>query len=256
MDDTTGRVAAGPGTDPSLPADVEVRAVEIRAEIADTRDEISETIDAIQERLTPAHLAQQAKDAATGKVKQMANRAGNRADLILPISLIGVGTAWLLSKRRSNDWSDNDRWAYSGETGYDRRAAYGDYEAVGTRGTFGNTGGTYENRSGTYDNSSGTMENLTSRARDAADEVRDTARRTTRKAQMQFQDVLDNNPLMLGASAALVGAVVGMSMPATEVENEWMGEARESVVDQAKDMASNLTDKAKDAASNLTNPNG
>jgi ElaB/YqjD/DUF883 family membrane-anchored ribosome-binding protein len=248
MDDTTGRIAADPITDPSLPADVEVRAVEIRAEIADTRGEISETIDAIQERLTPAHLAQQAKDAATGKVKQMANRAGNKADLILPISLIGVGTAWLLSKRRSHDWNDDDRWAYDRETGYGRRAAYGDYEAVGTRGTFGNSRGTYEN-------SSGTMENLTSQARETADEVRDAARRTTRKAQVQFQDVLDNNPLMLGAAAALIGAVVGMSMPSTDVENEWMGEARDAVVDQAKDMASNLTDNAKGVASKLTGPN-
>jgi hypothetical protein len=239
MDDTTGRVAAEPGIDPLLPADVEVRAVEIRAEIADTRDELSETINAIQERLTPAHLAQQAKDAATGKVKEMANRAGSKADLILPISMIGVGAAWLLSKRRSNEWSDDGRWAYGGQTGYGRRA-YGDYEAVGTRGTFGNSRGTYENSGGTYGNS-GTVENLTSRAHDAADEVRDTARQTTRKAQLQFQDVLDNNPLMLGAAAALIGAVIGMSMPSTDVENEWMGEAREAVVDQAKDMASNLT---------------
>jgi len=245
MDDTTGRVAGNAVEDASLTPEVEVRAVEIRAEIADTRDDISETIDAIQERLSPAHIAQQAKDAVrhatTDKVKQMANSAGNGTNTILPIAMIGIGAGWLLSNRRSRTSEYGYRQWNSGGAGYGGRnyaaddyaasdysgsGAYRSSEAVGTRGTFD--------------------------AQGTADELRDTARRTTRRAQMQFQDVLQNNPLMLGAAAALIGAVIGMSVPATETENEWLGEARDTVIDRAKDMASSAADQVSNAASQVT----
>src|SRR5687768_12176865 len=100
MDETTGRVN------------------EIRDEIAQTRVEMSETIEAIQERLSPSHLVAQAGDtvrnAATEKVKQMANTAERAADRVMdhpivetmrsnpiPAAMLGIGAAWLIIKERS-----------------------------------------------------------------------------------------------------------------------------------------------------------
>ena len=272
MDDSSRRVAGAPKQEPSLPNETEVRAIEIRAEIAETRADMSETIDAIQERLSPANLAQEAKqrvrNATTQKVQQMANTAGDAMDQVLgsslvetlranpiPAAMIGIGTAWLVAKARSSREGGEGRRRYSGNGRVSRSysnvypGGYGSndtgerYGAVGTLGSGKLDSITDQGRSA--------MEDLSSRAQSAADSVRDTTRRTTRAAQLKLEDVLQNNPLALGAAAAVIGAVVGMSVPQTDTENEWMGDARDSVVDRAKEMAGNAADRVGEAADNI-----
>lgn len=45
------------------------------------------------------------------------------------------------------------------------------------------------------------------------------------------------NPLLAGVAAAGVGAVISMTLPETTSENELLGDARDAVVDRAKDIA-------------------
>jgi hypothetical protein len=236
--------------------DDETRRVgEIEADIAVTRVELSETIEAIQERLTPSNIVANAKEtmrhAATEKVRHMTDNSfvdTVRANPV-PAAMIGLGAAWLLFKGRSSpdngyraarDWRNprvSDAGAYSGSG--DR-----DY-AVGTRGV-----AAYERASGTdsaYGESIGNMgRDLTSRTREIAGDLGDTARQTTRRAQLKFNDVLRDNPLMLGAAAALIGAAVGMSVPATDTENQLMGEARDAVVDRAQNLASDAASQVSE----------
>ena len=128
------------------------------------------------------------------------------------------------------------------------QGAGGEY-AVGTRGSaYGSSIDSYE-ESGEQVGSMG--RDMTSRARDVAEEWRDSARDTTRRAQLKFNDVLRDNPLMLGAAAALIGAVIGMSIPETEAENRLMGEARDAVVERAQNMASEAANKVSDAAGSV-----
>src|SRR5688500_12568583 len=111
-----------PGDDPE----------QIRADIVQTRAEMSETIDALQDRLSPQHLMQEAKDsvrdATVGKVKDMMTSVTDKAaDLTgdvqdgareaadyvrqnpVPAVLIGAGIAWLLMRTTGG----NTRPAYS-----------------------------------------------------------------------------------------------------------------------------------------------
>jgi ElaB/YqjD/DUF883 family membrane-anchored ribosome-binding protein len=75
-----------------------------------------------------------------------------------------------------------------------------------------------------------------------------TVRRTTRQAQSQLQRVINENPLMVGAGALALGAAVGLSLPETEHENEWMGETRDNLVERAQNVARNAVDAAGDTA--------
>lgn len=243
MDDTTRRVG------------------EIEADIAVTRVELSETIEAIQERLTPSNIVANATEtmrhAATEKVRQMTDNSFMdtvRANPV-PSAMIGIGAAWLLFKGRSssdNGYRSSRDWRSAG--GYNA-GAYGesgdrrDY-AVGTRGV-----AAYEGAPGAtagYGESVGNIgRDLTSRTREMADDLGDTARETTRRAQLKFNDVLRDNPLMLGAAAALIGAAVGMSVPATETENQLMGEARDAVVDRAQNIASDAASQVSEAVGSV-----
>jgi hypothetical protein len=250
--------------------DDETRRVgEIEAEIAETRVELSETIEAIQERLAPANIVANATDtvrhAATEKVRQMADNSfvDRIRENPIPAAMIGIGAAWLYFKGRSEP-----EYGFGSSRDYPRnvqryRTSYGDLGgtaeyAVGTRGRRYGTA-TDED----YDEGVGSMgRDVASRTREMADnvgdsaremigDVRDTARQTTRRAQLKFNDVLRDNPLMLGAAAALIGAAVGMSIPATETENQFMGEARDAVVDRAQHLASDAANQVSEAAGDV-----
>lgn len=243
MDDETGRVDA------------------IEQEIAETRVELVETVEAIQDRLTPSNIVSNATEsvrhAASEKVRQMTDNSF--MDTVrsnpIPSAMIGIGAAWLYFKGRSNgrtystygssgDW----RSARGYDPGVYGQGASGEY-AVGTRGSaYGRSVDSYE-ESGAEVGSMG--RDMTSRARDMAEEWRDSARDTTRRAQLKFNDVLRDNPLMLGAAAALIGAAIGMSIPETEAENRMMGEARDAVFDRAQNMASEAANKVSEAAGSV-----
>ena len=274
MDDATGRVdrkkktarssAAAierETTDPTLPRETDVRAREIREEIAQTRENISETLGEIQDRLKPstivAEASERVKSATTEKVKQMANTAEHAADRVVhnrfmdtvrenpwPVAIIGLGAAWLwMNGRPDSRRYSTRRYAYRGDD-Y-RRDEYDvdDGWGAGTAPTqvvysLGDEegieyGGVRDDRGS---------------ASDYIDEVRSRTRRTTRRAQNSVNRVFRENPLALGAAATIVGVAIGMSLPETEVENEWMGEARDTVVDHAREMASHAAERVESAA--------
>ena len=108
------------------------------------------------------------------------------------------------------------------------------------------------------DTASDVAGNVRSTASDVADRARDTASDLAERAQYGAQRVEDrvgtlmsDNPLALGAVALIAGIGVGLALPQTERENEWMGDARDRVVDQAQDVARDAIDRAKSVASDV-----
>jgi hypothetical protein len=89
---------------------------------------------------------------------------------------------------------------------------------------------------------------LTSRTGEYAREVGWKAQQTTRRAQTQLQRALNENPLFIGAAALAAGAMIGMAIPETERENEWMGETRDNVVEEAQQVARHAASRVQDAA--------
>ena len=251
------------GTDPvsddDLDPDTARRTRQIEGEIAHTRAELSETIDALQEKLRPGNLASEAtervKAATTEKVKSMAETASERAQEMVrdtrdrasyviestkrnpvPALMIGAGVAWMLMDRtrKGNGHREHAEWSeysspryssYDETRRYDRPAGSREPQrwSASEPGAVGNW------------------------AREATGEARQTARR----AQNGLQRLMRQNPLLVGAAAMLVGAAVGASLPETDTENEWMGEARDTVVDRAQNVAQNAASAVKEAANDV-----
>ena len=168
----------------------------------------------------------------------------------VPAALAGIGLAWLAfgdSGHRSRSTASYDRYRSAADYNPSLHAA-------------GHTVGGYSATSYSEDESGtgvGEMaSNIASRAGDLAQDARLTARRTTRRAQNQLERLLQDNPLMVGAAAAVIGAAVGAALPETERENEWMGEARDSVVSQAQEMARDAKSKVQEAAGGVADTAG
>lgn len=67
-------------------------------------------------------------------------------------------------------------------------------------------------------------------ARDSMGEAAATARESIEQAHVSFDRMLEEQPLVLGAIGLAAGALVGALLPASETENRWLGEARQSAV--------------------------
>lgn len=272
----TGRPAAAEaGRRAAGDEDTDRRTREIRAEIEQTREDMSETIDAIQERLRPVNIVAEAKDrvknATTERVRHMVGSASESTqnameqtrhyagELVegarhnaIPAAMIGVGVVWLLVDRLRGNGRDDDYREYRSPYRTPRYYESDDYYRSGATGyaaessDYGEYGG-YPDRSSARNLSEG-FNRATSRAGEAASHARERAVRTGRRTRNQFQRLLHDNPLLVGAAALMLGAAVGMALPETERENEWMGEAKDNVVDRAQDMARNAASRAQDAA--------
>jgi ElaB/YqjD/DUF883 family membrane-anchored ribosome-binding protein len=203
-------------------------------------------MDAIQEKLRPGHIAAAAADrvrgAATTAVRDVATTAAEKAEDAMETTrrmadrlvddgrmnrfagaLIGIGAAWLLMERwrrstREQSWRREPAVDY----GYDVEPSPWSREGV--------VGESYHRASAT--------------AREMGDRAAETAHRVT----SGFERLLHSNPLMVGAAAVAVGATVGLALPETETENEWLGETRDTMVERAQEVATEMRQAAGEIA--------
>lgn len=209
-------------------------AVIIRAEIEETRSQMGDTLDEIGERLRPSHIKQQIgqgiRDATVGRVEDAARGAadavggaGHRLldtvrDNPVPLAMIGIGLGWLV-------------WGGRGSSSSYYRTGSRQFESQSSTG-------------GVADKASELAGNVADRARDMASSVRRDARMGARTASSQLQE----NPLAVGVVAVAVGLAAGLAIPETRRERELMGEARDRLVDRAKDVATETKEKLQTVA--------
>jgi hypothetical protein len=79
-------------------------------------------------------------------------------------------------------------------------------------------------------------------------QVGSAARHQVDRARTGFEHMLEEQPLVLGAVAVALGAVLGATLPTTRVENRYMGPTRERLQNQAGDYARQQWEKAKEVA--------
>jgi hypothetical protein len=243
---TTPRPRSTPGASGEDSPDVRTR--EIRSEIERTREDMSETVNAIQERLSPRHVVSEAvegvKHAAGETVRSVADSEPvqyARANPV-PSAMIGIGligAAWLAFSDTQSRRSRYRRVASSADwqgAGFSREDE-GNYRAprFGAAGDSSDPGSGY--RTAAYDS-----------------DLRGSSvpwQRPTGWSAGRLQRMLEQNPLLLGATTALIGAVIGVAIPETQRENQLMGQARDSVVSGVQDTVRETVNKVQSATSEV-----
>ena len=71
--------------------------------------------------------------------------------------------------------------------------------------------------------------------------TRDKAGIKAHEARIGFDNMLEDNPVALGALGIAAGAMLGAILPSTESEDRWMGEMRDRVAEDFKSSASDAT---------------
>ena len=120
---------------------------------------------------------------------------------------------------------------------YQGSAQQGSYQ----QGTSNTLDQVKETASGLAHRSTETLSHLGTRAKDSASAI-----------GTRFNQMLQQNPLAVGAVAVAAGTAVGLLLPTTEFENEYIGETGEMLVDKAEDVARGALDKVQSAAQQMT----
>jgi ElaB/YqjD/DUF883 family membrane-anchored ribosome-binding protein len=272
------------------PEQLRAEIEDTRAEMSQTINEIQERLS--PEHLM-GQVKETVREATVGKVERAMQRAGEtiadvtepareamgRAGTVIaetgksvgnsmwknpiPVALIGLGLGLLVMRKYRGNGGDYEM----GHTTPRRRQHYGSDEMqygedrgtttgsrmnteldVRTRNRTGAGAGAgmlsqvKDTASDLADRSTTALSNLGTKAKDGASTV-----------GRRFGQALRDNPLAMGAVAVAAGTAVGLALPSTRFETEYVGEASERLVDKAQEVAREAIDKVQNAAQQMTN---
>ena len=261
------------------PDDFEATTAEARDEIEFTRTEMTSTIEAIQDKLAPEVLSEQAKDAAhdvtdyaireakqagreiidhaltqareavrdvtgqaklalreatVGKVESMAQSAtytagGLRQSAMetikanpMPTALVGIGIGWMLLNRPSGSSTPSGGSQMHGGSVVKH---------------------VQDSASDVVDQVHGAADDVVAQVQEAGSQMVDQAHEQASRAQSFLQRQLDDNPLIVAAVAVAVGGTLAGTVRSTSREDQLVGEARDRVMEAAREVTSATTQK-------------
>lgn len=260
MNTTRDQIEAQSRKDPERP----------EREIDQQRDMIGEIISALENKLSPGEIVERVMRAGNGNGGDFARNLGNvvRANP-MPTLLATAGLAWLYASRRNTAPVDQS------SSGYDR-----DYTTTGTTSTSStdaNRGeghgsgdslkdkaahkasdlkdGIADRASQLHEGASHMRETASEKWSDAKDSVGEKAhhaagsvRHQAHRARSGFSDLMEDNPLVIGAIALGIGALLGAALPTTRKEDELMGETGDNLRSKAGEAKNTVRDKGREVA--------
>lgn len=212
----------------------------------------------------------------------MSNTQGSFVDSVItaarenPIAaaLIGGGALWLLigSEKLKSAASITSTTFPSSDTATRRqKSARSRYEATPApptapemdhEGSFGLGETLHDARTATSDAVSKAADQMKDRFDEGTDYAWDMigqldeilpAKETFTRAQSSLADLLDRQPLVLGAIGLAVGATVAGAFQSSALENEWVGEYSDSVKGELNERAGAVSQSVREAADTLKN---
>jgi hypothetical protein len=237
----------------------------ILAEIERTRGEMDTTLSAIEQRLTPGQLVDQGLDylRSSGANEFVHNLGGQVKNNPMPIALMGIGIAWLMASGRQSQPGYSS--SYSQSTAVTTGTGYMD--AGSARAKLGERAGELRDQASgvaqsakdkmsqgsqaVKDRLSAAGSSLSSAgqsARQGVSNLTDSARYQVERARDGVDYMLREQPLALGAIGVAIGALLAAVTPRTRKEDELMGETRDRLMDQAKEVGKEKLEQAKEVA--------
>lgn len=80
--------------------------------------------------------------------------------------------------------------------------------------------------------------------------ARDSARERAHQVQERVSTMMDEQPLVVGALAVAVGAIIGTAIPSTQYENRVLGAARERTLSKAQQLGEQQYDSLRGSMQN------
>ncbi len=253
----------------------------LEREIDQQRDIIGNIVTALENKLSPGEIVDRVMRAGNGTGGEFARNLGNvvRANP-MPTLLTTAGLVWLYASRRDSAPVHEPAPAY-GSTHATTGATSTASEDANSREDHGSDeglkdkashkasdlkDGISERASHLREGASHLRENASHKWSDAKDSVgekahnaADSVRHQAGRARQGFSHMMEDNPLVIGAIALGIGALLGAALPTTGKEDELMGEtgdklrskageAKDAARDKGREVAQSAREKGKETA--------
>ncbi|WOC77131.1 DUF3618 domain-containing protein [Stutzerimonas frequens] len=201
----------------------------LEREIDQQRAEIGNIVHALESKLSPGQMIDTALGYAKGGGGEFLH---NLSDTVkanpVPTLLTGIGLAWLMAgQNRRPDYSAT---ASTGPSMTDKLST----KASGLKQQ-GN--GIKDKAAQMRHDASTTLGNARHRVSDSSRQAADSLRHTADRARGGFSQLLNEQPLALGAMGIALGALLAATVPPTRREDELMGQTSDQLTDRLKHKA-------------------
>jgi hypothetical protein len=219
---------------------------EIEREVEARRAGVERTLDRLKSRLSVDQLVDEVGNfVGMDDVKGTLRSAGRQVrENPLALGLIGAGLAWLvLGSKSGSDESSYERsnGRYSGATPVGYGGNHDDTSDQQASHLAGKVGSKVQHAAESVKDYAG---DAAGRVREAVDGSKEQVLRAVRPVKQR----LENQPLLLGSVAVVVGAIVGSALPRTRVEDRVLGPQKQMLMDQAKSATREVRDRAVETA--------
>lgn len=250
-----------------------VSSSKIERQVEDTRAHVSQTLDELRERISPGHLVDEAleyaRNAGAGDFARSVGR--NVRQNPVPFLLIGLGIGWLIVSRGSGSRGGitRERWPspspYATTAGSEGTETSGVLQAAsrasdslsdakesakesisGVKGRMSGAASSAREKASTVTHRlSSASSNVTAKASQLAQEARRRALEASDYAQQSWTRTVEEQPLVLIGIGAMAGALLGVLIPPSQMENRLMGSRADQLKNQAKDAAIGQVQQAR-----------
>jgi ElaB/YqjD/DUF883 family membrane-anchored ribosome-binding protein len=229
---------------------------QIQRDIERTRAEMGNTLDTIRQKLSPGQLLDEAIDYLKGRgLSQFSSNLGETVKQNpIPVSLIGIGIAWLAMAGSRPPYTSNT-WTTTGHTYSKVGEAAGSVTAKagqviqGARAHVGEAGGRMGEMAHNAQERIGEVRERIGEAAHSArhqvGEAADRLRYQTVRTKDAYNYLRTEQPLILGVLGFALGAALGAGLPPTRQEDELMGETRDEYVHRAKEAGEEYLEQGK-----------
>lgn len=247
-------------------------SAEIEREVEQTRGEIDRTVEALKDKMTPGQLIDELTQSlkGTGAADMVGNLGAQVKDNPLALAMVGAGMAWLMiGKGASQTGATHDDPPAVGSRPSDPVSDYG--ASASSRTTAGwaddsAAGGLTAGAAHMAHQASDLAGEVAGRVQQTAMHLKDQvmgqaghakhgvqaaggqALRAGQGMQRGFMDMLEQEPLIIGALGIAVGAALGAAMPSTGMEDRTFGALRDKALDEGRTRLGEGISVAKDAA--------
>ncbi|WP_404394753.1 DUF3618 domain-containing protein [Stutzerimonas chloritidismutans] len=201
----------------------------LEREIDQQRAEIGNIVHALESKLSPGQMIDTALGYAKGGGGEFLH---NLTDTVkanpVPTLLTSIGLVWLMAgQSRRPDYSDS---ASTGPSMTDKLAAKA--SGLKQQGT-----GIKDKAAQMSHSASSSLGNARHRVGDSSRHAAESLRHTADRARGGFTQLLNEQPLALGAMGIALGALLAASVPPTRREDELMGQKSDELTGKIKDKA-------------------
>ncbi|TCD20417.1 DUF3618 domain-containing protein [Pseudomonas sp. IC_126] len=217
-----------------IDAEAQKDPAELEREIDQQRAEIGNIVHALESKLSPGELI----DTALGYVKGgggefFSNLSNTVKANPVPTVLTSIGLLWMMAGQNRQPHSNVTTTSYGASTG----PSMGEKLSAKAAGVKQQGASIKDKASQMSHNMSESLGNARTRASDSGRHASERLRGGADRARGGFNQLLQEQPLALGAIGIALGALLAASVPPTRREDEMLGEASDRMTDKLRHKA-------------------